>query len=169
MHLSIDSEYRPNPRDIDIFWPTAHYSTSISISPLHFILSGKNIESKHSVGFGVVTCIRCRPFKILFMLVISLLACGQTPYRWVGELPISGWEHSVDLTIHGTLTPKFAKSPLYPREGWSMTHNKWTTALLACQLISSGHISTRPRYANHGPYNVLYHYFKNNWWVWLKP
>ena len=36
--------------------------------------------------------------------------------------PISGWEHSADLTIylvpiHGALTPQFVKSPLYPREG----------------------------------------------------
>ena len=50
-----------------------------------------------------------------------LLACGQTPYRWVGT-PISGWEHSADLTIYlapinGALTPKFVKSPLYQKEG----------------------------------------------------
>ena len=53
---------------------------------------------------------------------INLLACGQTPYRWVGEPPISEWEHSADLTIylapiHGALTPQFVKSPLYSREG----------------------------------------------------
>ena len=39
-----------------------------------------------------------------------------------GGTPISGWEHSADLTIylapiHGALTPQFVKSPLYPREG----------------------------------------------------
>ena len=70
-YRGFDNEYCPNPGDIDIFWPKAHYSTSIQSLPLHFILAGKNIESKHRVGL-TVTCIRWRPFKIVFMLVKSL-------------------------------------------------------------------------------------------------
>ena len=45
-----------------------------------------------------------------------------------GGTPISGWEHSADLTIylaliHGALTPKFVKSPLYPRELEGVGHD----------------------------------------------
>ena len=59
--------------------------------------------------------------NFIFVGHINLLACDQTPYRWVGT-PISGWEHSADLTIYlapinGALTPKFVKSPLYQKEG----------------------------------------------------
>ena len=63
------------------------------------------------------------PFQnCIYVSQISLLDCGQTPYRWVGEPLSVGGKHSADLTIHlapihGALTPMFVKSPLYPREG----------------------------------------------------
>ena len=50
-----------------------------------------------------------------------------------GGMPISGWKHSADLTIHlapihGALTPMFVKSPLYLRRGGGHDTDRYISA-----------------------------------------
>ena len=61
-----------------------------------------------------------------------------------GGAPIGGWEHSADLTIylapiHGALTPKLVKYPLYPREG--VGHDTDRCIILSYNICPS-HFST---------------------------
>ena len=110
-YRGFDSEYFPNPGDIDIFFQ----QPIIAICPLHFILSGKNTESKHSVGL-IVAYIRWRPIKILFMLVKPHIDGWGTPISVGGNI-VGDKIHLAP--IHGALTPISLSNPrpLYPREG----------------------------------------------------